>query len=123
LNNFDLIHNSTILIILATQQYLRFLSFTIPDAYVERLLFQSSFQDDVADYTDDDEGGADDVMNRDEDDEKEDGGGEEEEEEAGDERDIITVRATDWLDLGSERCRQLACDNITALVNWQLNSP
>jgi hypothetical protein len=111
------------LIILAAQQYLRFLSFTIPDAYVERLLFHSSFEDDVADHRDDDEGGADDFMNKDEDDEKEEAGGEEEEEEAGDEGDIITVRATDWLELGSERCRQLACDNITALVNWQLNSP
>lgn len=39
-----------------------------------------------------------------------------------DDNDIITVRATDWLDLGTEQCRQLACDNIAALVDWQLNT-
>jgi len=63
------------LVILATRQYLRFLSFTIPDAYVKRLLFHSSIQDNVADYRDDDKGGAYDIINKDKDDEKEDGRG------------------------------------------------
>ncbi|KAK0716551.1 hypothetical protein B0T21DRAFT_415275 [Apiosordaria backusii] len=36
--------------------------------------------------------------------------------------EVITVRATGWLDLSTERCRKLACDNIAALVDWQLQS-
>ena len=120
-----MIHNSTVLIILATRQYLRFLSFAIPNAYVERLQSYSGVQDDIAESGDANIIAAEDAMDTDGDDEKEEGGRKEEEEEeegVGDERGINTVRATDWLDLGSEQCRQLACDNIAALVNWQLIS-
>ena len=90
---------STVVIILATRQYMRFLSFTIPDGYVEKI--QLSGSDDEEEDVD--------VMDR-------------EEKEGGEEEEVITVRATDWLDLGVERYRQLACDNIAALVNWQLQS-
>jgi hypothetical protein len=76
---------------------MRFLSFTIPDGYVEKV--QRSGSDDEAEDVD---------------------AIDQEEEE--DEEEVNTVRATDWLDLGVERYRQLACDNIASLVNWQLQS-
>ena len=107
---------STVIIVLATRQYLCFLSFPIPDTYVEKVLFPSGlgFQNDDMYYDGDSEPESEDD---DTEDDSMDQSGEDEEEE-----EVITVRATDWLDLGTERCRQLACDNIAALVGWQLKS-
>ncbi|KAK3377677.1 hypothetical protein B0H63DRAFT_477693 [Podospora didyma] len=119
----------TVVIVTATRQYLCFLSFHIPDAYVEKVRFPNGlgFQNDDV-YNDEDgeleredDCDEDDEMEQEEDDEEEEGE-EEEEEEGEEEEEFITVRATDWLDLGTERCRQLACDNIAALVGWQLKS-
>ncbi|KAK3367363.1 hypothetical protein B0T24DRAFT_389244 [Lasiosphaeria ovina] len=93
------LNHETIVIVMATRQYMRFLSFTIPDAYVMKV--QSGDSDDEEEDVD--------AMDRD--------NGQDERNE-----DAITVRATNWLDLGVERCRQLACDNIAALVAWQLQS-
>jgi hypothetical protein len=78
---------------MATRQYLCFLSFHIPHAYVEKA-FQPGFNNN-----------------------SEEGGLEIEEED--EEGHFITVRATDWLDLSTERCRQLAYDNVAALVDWR----
>ncbi|KAK1749612.1 hypothetical protein QBC47DRAFT_354840 [Echria macrotheca] len=100
----------TIVIVAATRQYLCFISFYIPDPYVEKLQKGSANDDmDVEPprYDSDEDG--------DLEYEGEEGKGGEEDDE------FITVRATDWLDLSTERCRQLACDNISALVDWQLN--
>ncbi|KAK5657165.1 hypothetical protein OQA88_3222 [Cercophora sp. LCS_1] len=85
----------TVVIIMATRQCLCFLSFHIPDAYVEKALhpgFYNNSEDGTESEGADEEGG------------------------------FITVRATDWLDLGTERCRQLAYDNVAAFVDWQLQS-
>ncbi|KAK5653271.1 hypothetical protein OQA88_9170 [Cercophora sp. LCS_1] len=101
----------TIVVVAATRQYLCFVSFYIPDAYVRKL-----HRGNVGNGED---GGPKREDDRDEDgeiecEEGDEGKGWEEEEE------VITVRATDWLDLSTEHCRQLACDNIAALVDWQL---
>lgn len=86
----------TIVIIMATRQYLCFLSFHIPDAYVEKALHPGFYNNN------------------------EDRGPESEDE--AEEGGFISVRASDWLDLNTECCRQLAYDNVTAFVDWQLQS-
>ncbi|KAK3356316.1 hypothetical protein B0T25DRAFT_565699 [Lasiosphaeria hispida] len=86
----------TIIIIMATRQYLCFLSFHIPDAYVKKALHPGFYNN------------------------SEDGGPESEDED--EEGGFTTVRGTDWLDLSTKRCRQLAYDNVAAFVDWQLQS-
>jgi TATA-binding protein-associated factor Taf7 len=87
-----------------------FLSVHIPDTYVKKLQ-QGNVDNDQDGKPEREDDQDEDVEVEYEGDEEKRGKGEEE---------FITVRATDWLDLSTEHCRQLACDNIAALVDWQV---
>ncbi|KAL8346230.1 hypothetical protein RB598_000230 [Gaeumannomyces tritici] len=86
------LRNETIVVISAVKHYVCFVAVHIPAAYVEKNRNHENEED--------------------EEDEEDGENGEDEEE-------IITLRVTDWLDLSTKRCRQLACENIAAFVNWQ----
>lgn len=113
------IGEETIIVVMATRQYICFISLHIPDAYVQKLRVPNgpSLEKQTS-YYGEEEGMGRDVDESEDTDEMEqdfdDGGDEWEEDE------FITVHSTDCLDLSTPRCRQLACDNITALVDWQL---
>ena len=85
------------------------MSFHIPDEYVRQYRFPDSdlrLEGDDDDY--DDEG----REQRYEGDVAEDGGSVRK-------GPVITVSATDWLNLAEQHGRKVACENVAILVHWQ----
>ncbi|KAL8312909.1 hypothetical protein RB593_007238 [Gaeumannomyces tritici] len=112
------LRNETIVVISAVKHYLCFAGVHIPAAYVEKNQNRGNEEDEHGQEGEQGEQGEEDGEDGEDGEDEED---EEDEEESQDEDcgEIITLRVTDWLDLSMERCRQLACENIAAFVNWQ----